>query len=324
MKGRLYDPKIGRFLTTDPFVSHPSFGQSWNPYSYVVNNPLAHTDPSGFVTTDTTYSNGKRDVVFDPDPLIGKVPIGPPPPPPPPLKVEASLAGLTAAPGDMNATGNATAPTPQGPADGTPPGLSPQPYDYANPDQSGPNAGYVRFDPDPGVRDQQDAQVDQNIKNGGRGLGEFIWGELTGDQGLANDGLRRYAEATGIVESETIDAVTGVFDATGSGTGAKRGPKPWPDGAHNITIARRILELVLGGHDHINGGEKAEEVVDTEGGSKSSRRPDITTIAPDGSIHRENVGRTTTSGQPVKREAEALDDLERVDGKRPTFTPYDR
>ena len=59
MKGRLYDPKVGRFLTTDPIVSHPGFGQSWNPYSYVLNNPLAFTDPSGFGDEDVT-STGRR------------------------------------------------------------------------------------------------------------------------------------------------------------------------------------------------------------------------------------------------------------------------
>ncbi|XXY22128.1 RHS repeat-associated core domain-containing protein [Sorangium sp. So ce216] len=48
MKGRIYDPRIGRFLTTDPIVSLPFFGQSWNPYSYVLNNPLAYVDPGGF------------------------------------------------------------------------------------------------------------------------------------------------------------------------------------------------------------------------------------------------------------------------------------
>ncbi|XXS76933.1 RHS repeat-associated core domain-containing protein [Sorangium sp. So ce131] len=48
MKGRMYDPRIGRFLTTDPIVSIPSFGQSWNPYSYVLNNPLVYVDPGGF------------------------------------------------------------------------------------------------------------------------------------------------------------------------------------------------------------------------------------------------------------------------------------
>ena len=30
MRGRIYDPKLGRFLTTDPIVSRPHFGQSWN------------------------------------------------------------------------------------------------------------------------------------------------------------------------------------------------------------------------------------------------------------------------------------------------------
>ncbi|AUX49123.1 uncharacterized protein SOCE26_106680 [Sorangium cellulosum] len=48
MKGRVFDPRIGRFLTPDPIVSIPSFGQSWNPYSYVLNNPLVYVDPGGF------------------------------------------------------------------------------------------------------------------------------------------------------------------------------------------------------------------------------------------------------------------------------------
>jgi RHS repeat-associated protein len=48
MRGRIYDPKVGRFLQTDPIVSAPASGQSWNPYSYVHNSPLNFTDPSGF------------------------------------------------------------------------------------------------------------------------------------------------------------------------------------------------------------------------------------------------------------------------------------
>jgi len=319
MKGRLYDPKVGRFLTTDPLISDPAFGQSWNPYSYVLNNPLAFTDPSGFETKDTTYSNGTREIVFDPDRVTVRAPIGPPPPP-----VAASQAGVPTVHVDLSATGNKAGSTPQPTADETPPGMTPPAYDYANPDQSGPNAGYVSFDPDPIARQQQGDQLDQNLTKGGRGLGEFVWGGLTGNQGLAADGLRRYAEATGLVDPGTVGAAPGEFSATGSGNGAKRGPRPWGEGPHNLTIARRILELVLGGHDHINGGKEKEEVVKTPNGSKSSRRPDITTIAPDGSRYRENVGRTKADGQPVKREAEALDDLETVDGKRPTFTPYDR
>jgi RHS repeat-associated protein len=48
MRGRIYDPKLGRFLQVDPVVSAPHFGQSWNPYSYVRNSPLNFVDPSGF------------------------------------------------------------------------------------------------------------------------------------------------------------------------------------------------------------------------------------------------------------------------------------
>ena len=69
-------------------------------------------DPSGFETKDTTYSNGDRDIVFDPDLVVVTAPIGPPP------TVAASRSGLTAAPNDMKATGNATVSTPEAPADG--------------------------------------------------------------------------------------------------------------------------------------------------------------------------------------------------------------
>lgn len=48
MNGRVYDPDIGRFVSADPFVQFPSFGQSFNRYSYVLNNPLKFTDPTGF------------------------------------------------------------------------------------------------------------------------------------------------------------------------------------------------------------------------------------------------------------------------------------
>jgi RHS repeat-associated protein len=48
MNGRLYDPELGRMLSPDPFVQIPEFSQNFNRYSYVLNNPLNLTDPSGF------------------------------------------------------------------------------------------------------------------------------------------------------------------------------------------------------------------------------------------------------------------------------------
>jgi RHS repeat-associated protein len=48
MRGRIYDPAIGRFLTADPFVTNPLSSQGWNRYAYVENNPMTFVDPSGF------------------------------------------------------------------------------------------------------------------------------------------------------------------------------------------------------------------------------------------------------------------------------------
>ena len=47
MKGRLYDPEIGRFISADAYVQAPTDTQSYNRYTYVKNNPLSYTDPSG-------------------------------------------------------------------------------------------------------------------------------------------------------------------------------------------------------------------------------------------------------------------------------------
>ena len=47
MNGRMYDPRLGRFLSPDPIVGDPTSSQSWNLYSYVGNNPLSHVDPTG-------------------------------------------------------------------------------------------------------------------------------------------------------------------------------------------------------------------------------------------------------------------------------------
>jgi len=48
MNGRVFDPELGRFLSADPFVQFKQNQQSFNRYSYVLNNPLSFTDPSGY------------------------------------------------------------------------------------------------------------------------------------------------------------------------------------------------------------------------------------------------------------------------------------
>ena len=48
MNGRVYDPAIGRFLSPDPTVQFVANLQSYNRYSYVLNNPLRYSDPTGY------------------------------------------------------------------------------------------------------------------------------------------------------------------------------------------------------------------------------------------------------------------------------------
>jgi RHS repeat-associated protein len=48
MNGRVYDPVLGVFLSPDNVVQAPDYSQSYNRYTYCLNNPLAYTDPSGY------------------------------------------------------------------------------------------------------------------------------------------------------------------------------------------------------------------------------------------------------------------------------------
>src|SRR5690606_33898344 len=50
MRGRIYDPLAARFMSPDPVMQAPFWSQGLNRYSYVFNNPVNNTDPTGFVT----------------------------------------------------------------------------------------------------------------------------------------------------------------------------------------------------------------------------------------------------------------------------------
>jgi RHS repeat-associated protein len=52
-RGRIYNPRSRHFLTADPHVTSPLNSQSWNSYSYVVNNPVNLVDPTGFDCAET-------------------------------------------------------------------------------------------------------------------------------------------------------------------------------------------------------------------------------------------------------------------------------
>lgn len=59
MHARYYSPYAGRFLSVDPARSSAELPkpQTWNRYSYAINNPIAYTDPTG----KAPYKGGTMD-----------------------------------------------------------------------------------------------------------------------------------------------------------------------------------------------------------------------------------------------------------------------
>jgi RHS repeat-associated protein len=62
MNGRVYDPKLARFLSVDPIIPTISLSQALNPYSYVMNNPLTLIDPSGYSWLSKQWKSVKKAV----------------------------------------------------------------------------------------------------------------------------------------------------------------------------------------------------------------------------------------------------------------------
>jgi RHS repeat-associated protein len=74
MNGRAQDPILGCFMSADPFITELDNPQNFNRYSYVYNDPLSLTDPSGFTVRRTLPVNGPKDDandshIRDPNPI---------------------------------------------------------------------------------------------------------------------------------------------------------------------------------------------------------------------------------------------------------------
>ncbi|MBQ6194329.1 MAG: VCBS repeat-containing protein [Prevotella sp.] len=63
MNGRLYDPYIARFLSPDNYVQLPTSAQSFNRYSYCLNNPLKYVDPDGELFLFSLFSGFVHGVI---------------------------------------------------------------------------------------------------------------------------------------------------------------------------------------------------------------------------------------------------------------------
>ena len=105
---------------------------------------------------------------------------------------------------------------------------------------------------------------------------------------------------------------------------SKTGPKPKGTGPHNLKI-EEIASNINDGNVIAGGGRgyAPERLIQTPGGIKKARRPDILVKREDGTIYGINVGKTTSHGTPIKRELEAIKDLESA-GVPMQFVPYDR
>lgn len=60
----MYDYNLGRFLSVDPLIHMEGGSQGINPYSYIMNNPLAGTDPTGYDPEKETIEVSKDAQVF--------------------------------------------------------------------------------------------------------------------------------------------------------------------------------------------------------------------------------------------------------------------
>src|SRR5262249_34248919 len=73
MNARIQDPTLGRFTAADSIVPDSLNGQAYNRFSYVYDNPLKYTDPSGHAVCFVCWT-------FIPDALVdtrlGQIAIG--------------------------------------------------------------------------------------------------------------------------------------------------------------------------------------------------------------------------------------------------------
>ena len=103
----------------------------------------------------------------------------------------------------------------------------------------------------------------------------------------------------------------------------KRGPSIDPNAPHNATIRIHGDLLEAGGNKILRGGGREKEIlIRTPGGIKTGRRPDILFETANGQLRGRNIGHVDAAGNPLKRELEALLDLNGPGGLPTDFVPF--
>jgi hypothetical protein len=119
----------------------------------------------------------------------------------------------------------------------------------------------------------------------------------------------RYANAQNAVSnSQSAEATKKVPNPDG-----KNGGKP-----HQETNKKEAERMKKEGKE-----VQKEVMIKTPDGKKSKRFVDQTGTDPKtGQKEMVQVGKQNKNGTPVKRERDAMDDIEKATGQRPTFVPY--
>jgi len=294
MNGRMYDYNLGRFMSVDPLIQSPTSTQSVNPYSYIMNNPLAGTDPTGYAAQCSDDNNCDLSSIDVKDVTSIQV-----------TKDGNAIINTNNGSFQVNSIGGKNV---QGSFSASNIGdLS----SVASKPSYGNDANFVKGYADQANKQDMSGvlsmtpvgQAVDSIKSGIEGIEKFAdeyneTGSYT-DAALAGAvfALEKYGERK-LKLSRAPDVVS---DA------AKKVPNPWGrrgSPAHTDKVLEAEKRLGDKGWKTISGGSLPEEKV-------GNRYPDLVMKKGDDQIAVQ-VGRGTRGGIPVIRERRAMDDLRKT------------
>jgi RHS repeat-associated protein len=325
-EARMYQNKHGRFTAVDPLMAsaNPGNPQTFNLYIYVNNNPLNLTDPSGLDPCD--LNTGVGCPTTQGSSIIQN-----------PCYVSAGCTRINLA--EVQSEGVRDVPVEETTSGTVSSNISPIPLPSSMPTGSG-NAGTTTdplfagtgggegngidylptiVSPDPEdnpVIDLLDAtQIGLGVVGQIPVVGEIADGIDTGISLLREDYTGAALGAASMIPfAGNVAGVTKIARKLDNltdlaSTIARRGPSIDPNAPHNKMI-RETAERITDGVVIAGGGIKPEKLIPTPGGFKSGRRPDILVQRPDGTKYGINVGKQGKYKTPIKREAQAIWDLE--------------
>ncbi len=287
---RYYNAVTGRYINRDPL----GYADGLNPYLYVHNNPINRIDPLGLwdwgwkaLAVIGNVSSGIADAV-----TFGAVGA---------IQDHMGVSGSVDRTGIAYKVGTVAASVnPQGLVKGALREVARVVVNGVKSEVTGAVTGAVQG----AVLEKADELTGHDVSGmvANSQVAKQVLGAVAGQKGQASSGIKPEPQ--------------------------KRGPKPQHEGAHN----QKVDQIGAGGTPSgvkpgekvvAGGGLEPEVVIPTPGGKKEGRRPDvIIENETTGAQRGVNVGKVDKDGKPIKREQEALDDLNNHGGIPTTFEPY--